>query len=186
MKHLLYVGVVSLTAFTLAPDAALAQEDMSLRTDEQLVIDLERSVELFDEARQLERTADEQNLGSERWIEAAELYVESAEHRPYGDSQAYVALKRAGDIFSRADETGRARRAYAAAAIRALEHGHVYEASLAFANAAELGQLNRREGRESLDYYRMAHRLSESPALSDEQRQRIRARLGLDEGRARR
>lgn len=186
MKPLLCFGVVALTAFTLVPDPAHAQDEMALRTDEQLVIDVDRSVELFDEARQIEQRAPENRLESSEWIEAAELYVASAQHRPYGDAEAYTALIRAGDILARADDRRAARRAYAAAGVRALERGHVYEAGIAFANAADLSQRNRQDNRMALDYYRMAHRLSESPMLTDEQTRHIRTRLGLDEGLARR
>lgn len=189
---LLYVGVVALTAFTLVPGAAHAQDDMGLRTGEQLVIDLDRSAELHQKAFRIEQTADrqsgnKQNPHSREWgeaaelyVKAAELYVESAEHRPYGDGAAYVTLNRAGSIFSRLGEPRSARRAYAAAGVRALEIGQVYEAGFAFANAAELSQQDGNDRKLGPDYVRMAHRSSESPLLADEQQQRIRMRLGLD------
>jgi len=190
MKKLLYIGVVVLTPFTLGPAAASAQAlapasarpPVELRTAEQLGMDLDRSTELYREARSLEAASDRNRLDAGEWVRAAEMYLESAERRPYGDVQAYLALNRAATIFARAGMTKAAREAHAAAGARALECGRVYDAGLAFANAAELSQ-ERRESRLALDYLHMAHRLSESPLLSGEEQRRIRTRVGLGEGR---
>lgn len=177
LKHFLYGGTFALCALLL-PDAALAQQQANgtqqasgPRTTGQLVIDVDRSDRMYREAFRLE--ADNRN-----WTRAAERYVESARLRPYGDLKAYVALNRAGIIFVHTGDERAARRAFAAAGVRALETGQVYEAAMAFASAAELAGQDRRDGRLVLDYARMAHRLSEAPSLSEEQRQRIRDRMG--------
>lgn len=159
--------------FILAPNPALAQEENGPRTAEQLVIDVDHSDRLLREAFRLEGDYSE-------LVEAAERYVESAELRPYGDPEAYLALYRAGVFFFHAGKTTASSRAFAAAGQRGLETGQVYEAAMAFANAAEQGQEDRREIRRVLDYLRTAHQLSESPALTDEQRQWVRQRMGLD------
>lgn len=171
MKHLLTVGALALCTLILVPDAILAQNGDGPRSAEQLVIDVDRSDRMFDQAFRM--AADNRN-----WNEAAERYVESARLRPYGDLKAYVALSRAGQIYDHLDKKRAARRAFAAAAVRALETGQVYEAAMAFANAADLAQQDRRDARLVLDYARMAYRLSEAPALSDEQRKRLRHRMG--------
>lgn len=182
MKHLLYLGVVALTAFTLVPDVALAQDDTGLRTGAQLVIDVDRANVLQNDARQIERTADQAQLAGKPWVEAAKLYVESAEHRPYGDPDAYVALNRAGNLFFNAGRSGAAHKAFGAAGIRALETGHVYEAGLAFADAAQSSQQRTRDSRMGFYYYKVAYRLSESPMLSVVQRKALHTRLGLNVG----
>lgn len=172
MKHLLYAGTFTLCAFLLVPEAVPAQQDTGPRTNQQLVIDVDRSDKMYRQAFRME--TDNQN-----WKKAADQYVESARLRPYGDLKAYVALNRAGQIYSHLGGNARAaHRAFAAAGIRAMETGQVYEAAMAFANAAELSQQDRRDVRYGLDYARMAHRLSEAPSLTKEQGKRIRNRLG--------
>lgn len=171
MRHLLYAGAFALCAFLLVPQAVLAQQGDGPRTAEQLVIDVDRSDVLHQEAFRME--ADNRN-----WNEVAKRYVESAQLRPYGDLQAYVALNRAGKMFSHADKTRDAYRAFANAGIRALETGHVYEAAMAYANAAEIAQKDRRSAHRVVDYAHTAHRLSEAPALTDDQRKQIQERLG--------
>lgn len=171
MRHLRYAGALALCAFLLIPQAVLAQQGDGPRTAEQLVIDVDRSDVMHQEAFQME--ADNQNLNR-----AAKRYVESAQLRPYGDLKAYIALNRAGQMFSHAGKTRDARRAFANAGIRALETGHVYEAAMAYANAAELAQKDRRDRQRVLDYANTAYRLSEAPALTDHQRKQIQNRLG--------
>lgn len=180
MKRIPLTGAVAsflVAAFVLVPDAALAQDQNGPRTAEQLVIDVDRSEQLFQEALRLE--ADDRN--NQYFVRAAERYVESAELRPYGDGRAYVALNRAGQFFSHAGKATASSHAFAAAGLRGLETGQVYEAAMAFVNAAEQGQQNRQESWLVLDYLRIAHRLSESPALTAEQRQQVRFRMGLTE-----
>lgn len=171
MRHLLNAGAFALCAVLLVPNAVLAQNGDVPRTVDQLVIDVDRSDVMHQEAFQME--ADNQN-----WNEAAERYVESAQLRPYGDLQAYVALNRAGKMFSHAGKTRDARRAFADAGVRALETGDVYQAAMAYATAAELAQKDRRDGQLVLDYARTAYRLGEAPALTDDQREQIHNRLG--------
>lgn len=172
MKHLFYAGTFTLCAFllVLVPDAVLAQEASGPRTSEQLVIDVDRSDRMYREAFRME-------TNNQNWEKAADRYVESARLRPYGDLKAYVALNRAGQVYSHLGNERAARRAFAAAGVRALETGQVYEAAMAFANAAELAGQDRRDGRYVLNYLRMAHRLSEAPSLTEEQRTQIRNRL---------
>lgn len=171
MKHLLHAVSFSLCAFLLLPAGVLAQNNGGPRSDEQLVIDVDRSDRMFRQAFRL--SANNQN-----WKKAADQYVQSAQLRPYGDLKAYVALNRAGQIYSHLDNARAARRAFAAAGVRAMETAQVYEAAMAFADAAELSQQDRRDVRYGLDYARMAHRLSETRLLTEEQRKRIRNRLG--------
>lgn len=175
MKNLFYVGTLALFPLILLPQGALAQYDDTPRSADQLVIDVDRAEALFQEAFRL--SADNQN-----WNEAAEKYVESARLRPYGDLQAFVALNRAGQIFSHLGKEVAARRAFAAAGVRALETGMIYEAAMAYANAAELAQQDQRDNdrRWSSNFLVIAHRLSEAPVLSDVQRNKVRQRLGLD------
>lgn len=174
MKGIFCVGTFALGAFVLVPHAALAQNGDTPRSGEELVIDVDRAETMFQEAFRL--SADNQN-----WNEAAGRYVESARLRPYGDLQAYMALNRAGQIFSHLGKEVTARRAFAAAGIRALETGLIYEAAVAYANAAELAQQDRRDNnRRASNYPVIAHRLSEAPVLSDEQRKKVQGRLGLD------
>lgn len=174
MNNLFYAGTFAMGTLVLVPHAALAQNGDTPRSAEQLVIDVDRAETLFQEAFRL--SADNQN-----WNKAAEKYVESARLRPYGDLQAYVALNRAGQIFSHLGKEVAARRAFAAAGVRALETGQIYEAAVAYANAAELAQQDRRNNnRRASNYLVIAHRLSEAPMLSDEQRKRVHRRLGLD------
>lgn len=176
-SHLSYAGAVALVALILTAEASPAQYAEGQRTAGQLVTDLERSERLFQEALRLE--ADRTDL-----TKAARLYVQSAELRPYGDVQAYVALDRAGKLFFHEDRVILGRKAFAHAAVRALETGHVYEAARAFANAAEIGlrESGSRARDRVLDYHRIALRLSESPLLTEEQRQQIHERLGVSGG----
>lgn len=195
MKLGLLTGALAgslVVGFILAPNPAFAQEENGLRTPEQLVIDVDQSERLFGEASRLEgdywdswgraRVAGSAPRNASRKLveAAAERYVESAELRPYGDAQAYLALYRAGVCFFYADKTTASSHAFAAAAERGLETGQVYEAAMAFVSAAEQGQEDPSEMRRVLDYLRTAHELSESPALTHEQRQRVRQRMGLD------
>lgn len=179
--------------FILAPNPAFAQEENGRRTAEQLVIDVDQSDQLFREAFSLEDDYRASWRGtrvagsapgneSRKLVEAAERYIESAELRPYGDAQAYRALYQAGMLFFHAGKTTASSRAFAAAGERGLEMGKVYEATMAFVNAAEQGQEDRREIRRVLDYLRIVHELSESPALTDEQLQLVRQRMGLSAG----
>jgi len=174
MRHLLHrAGACALSAVLLLPVALVAQDD-DMRSPQQLVIDVEKSDRLFDEAIRLEANRDS-------WMEAAKTYVQSARLRPYGDAQAFVATFRAGILFSHLDKVNRARRAFATAGVRGLETGNVHGAARAFANAAELGRHERDPGagQRNLNYWRIAHRLSESPLLTESQRQEIHERLSI-------
>jgi len=101
MKKLLYIGVVVLPPFTLGPAAASAQAlapasarpPVELRTAEQLGMDLDRSTELYREARSLEAASDRNRLDAGEWVRAAEMYLESAERR-----QAYTKLRQRRSI----------------------------------------------------------------------------------------
>jgi len=171
VKGIQLIGAV-VSFLILAPHPALAQGEDGPRTAEALVIDVERSDELFQEAFRLQ--ADDHDL-----VKAAERYVESAELRPYGDARAYVALNRAGQFFFHAGKATASSRAFAAAGVRGLETGQVYEAAMAFVNAAEQGQQYRWGNSLVLDYMRIARRLSESPVLTEGQREQLRDRMGL-------
>lgn len=175
MKYPFFIGAFALTALVLVPVTASPQSNAELRSTSELVIDLDRSEQLFEEASGLGDASD--NL-----VKAADRYVQSARLRPYGDEKAYVALNRAGQMFSHAGRTGQARRAFAEAGVRAMETGQVFEAAMAYANAAELSQRDRDSDRMVLDFVRIAHRLSESPGLTDEQRLQVHNRLGLTTG----
>lgn len=173
MKHLSTVRAFVLGALLLAPVASFAQNGDDLRTSAQLAIDVDRSEQLYVEASDMA-------AANEDMVETAERFVESARHRPYGDVKAYVALNRAGQLFSHAGRTRAAHRAFARAGVRAMETGQIFEAAMAYANAAELSQQDERAGGQVLDFVRIAHRLSEAPELSDEQRQRVRQRLAIE------
>lgn len=173
MKHLSTLRAFVLGALFLAPVAAFAQNSDDLRSSTQLAIDIDRSEQLY-------REASDMAAANEDLVETAERFVESARHRPYGDVKAYVALNRAGQLFSHAGRTRAAHRTFARAGMRAMETGQIFEAAMAYANAAELSTQDRGAGRQVLDFVRIAHRLSEAPGLSDEQRQRIRQRLAIE------
>lgn len=171
MKRLVTGAAILLCMNAFLPNEMRAQDNGS-RSDSQLTIDLERS-------EQLHRQAFQSEIDQKNWSRAAELYVESANLRPYGDMKAYAALDRAGKLFSHSGKMRDAHRAFAAAGLRALETDRVYEAALAFASAAETSQLDARDLRLGPNYLRMVHRLSESPALTPDQRKLIRQRAGL-------
>lgn len=172
MKLLSTGWALVLGTLLLAPVAAFAQNGDDLRTSAQLAIDIDRSERLYREASDMAAANDDM-------VETAERFVESARDRPYGDVKAYVALNRAGQLFSHAGRTRAAHRAFARAGMRAMETGQIFEAAMAYANAAELSQQDQSAGRQVLDFVRMAHRLSEAPGLSDEQRERIQQRLAI-------
>lgn len=174
MKRLVTSSVLLLCVVALLPASVRAQDD-GHRSDSQLSIDLERSEQLHSQAFQNE-------IDQKNWARAANLYVESASLRPYGDIKAYLALDRAGKLFSHSGKVRDAHEAFATAGMRALETGHVYEAAMAFANAADISQQNARDVRFGPDYLETVYRLIEHPSLTADQKKMIGQRLGLDGG----
>lgn len=170
MKHLAPATFLVLCMTVLIPGPVRAQDD-GPRSDAQIASDLERSEQLYSQAFRSE-------VDRKDWTRAARLYVESASLRPYGDTKAYVALDRAGKLYSHSGRMRDARMAFASAGTRALETGLVYEAALAFANAAEMSQHDPRDVPLGPGYLRTVHRLSENPSLTTDQRKMIRQRAG--------
>lgn len=170
MKHLVPATFLVLCVAVLIPGPVRAQDD-GPRSDARIASDLERSEQLYSRAFRSE-------VDRKNWTRAARLYVESASLRPYGDTKAYVALDRAGKLYSHSGRMRDAHRAFASAGTRALETGLVYEAALAFANAAEMSQHEPRDAAMAPGYLRTVHRLSENPSLTPAQRETIRQRAG--------
>lgn len=171
MKRLLLAAPFLLCMTMVLPTPVSGQDD-GPRSETQLAVDLERSEALYSQA--FDREIDRGD-----WRGAARLYVESASLRPYGDMKAYLALDRAGKLYSHSGRMRDAHRAFASAGVRALETGRIYEAAMAFANAAETSQSDTRDIPLGPDYLRMVHRLVESPSLTADQRSIIRERAGL-------
>ena len=127
--------------------------------------------------------------GDSLWIGAANLYERSAELRVNGDSRAQAAYDRAGTLLYLTARPDDARQMFVMAAVRALQGGHVFEAAQGYATAAELAVLGDacpRKGGDGLINVELALRLSDSPSLTDEQREEVRDRMDTYRSRPRR
>jgi hypothetical protein len=173
MTHLTR-GAFALTVLCVLPIAAGAQQSTAT-SPAQYVVNNQTADRLLEQAVALEGEHSQRG-------DAAKLYARSADLRSYGDVRAHQAYQRAGWLLvgENPRSAEKARQMFVKAGNRALETGHVYEAAVAFTDAAQLvanhgaRPLNEGLGRQ---HFEMALRLSDSPLLTEQQRTMIKDRL---------
>ena len=168
MSHaLLRVTTLALLvgACSLLPASPLSAQDDDVRADE-----------LSAEAH---RIAHDMN----QWAQAARKHEESGLLRLKGDTRAYLSFAQAARLYYHAGELRNSEKMFEAAGERALEVGDVYNAAVAFFNAAAVAQENGRD-RDAQKLGWKAQKLTRSQLLNDEQRKDLTSRYKvLDSGR---
>lgn len=165
----LVLSVSLLAPATLSVPATLLAQQGPARSTQQLAVDNELADELTRQARSLERNKSD-------WGKAAALHARSGKLRGYGDARAYASYQRAAHLYSGRGNYLKSRRMFELAGERALESGKVFDAAMAFADAAETAELSN-DGRRALANGSRVLRLSESPAVTDVQRRKLLARV---------
>ena len=138
-----------------------------------------------DDARADELSAEAHRIAEDmtRWAEAARVHEESGLLRMKGDTRAYLSFSHAARLYYHAGELRDSEKMFEAAGDRALETGDVYNAAIAFFNAAAVAQENGRD-RDAQKLGWKAHKLSRSQLLNDEQRKSLTSRYQvLETGR---
>lgn len=110
------------------------------------------------------------------FLQAADLFEQSARLRTPGDSRGGQGFEKAGNAYFSADEPARASRAWEEAGNRALILGDVFVASQNFMRAAMAAQEAGDRVRTS-DLGWKAYYLTESPQLSEEQKRQLRQHI---------
>ncbi|HSM37210.1 MAG TPA: hypothetical protein VK837_12490 [Longimicrobiales bacterium] len=150
------------------------------RSGEALAVNVARADSLHDEALrgQAERAlrlADALRAQGE-WEAVGRLFVEEAELRPAADPSAVDLMIVAANLFYAADLPMRAREVLEAAGDRAEASGDLVRAARAYLDAATIAEGEGHEGAVR-DLVERAKGLTESPLLSEEQKERIRQRI---------
>jgi tetratricopeptide (TPR) repeat protein len=128
------------------------------------------------EAARLEAKAATLYHAPKRFNEAARLHERAAELRPVGDAQQIENLRQAARLYHYAGNDAKARETMHRAADTALATGHVVAAASTYLDAAFL---YRRAGmtEQMNELIRKARLLTNSPALSSQERESILVRL---------